>query len=128
MIHVYLDDYRSCPPGFVPVRSAEECILLLEEEEVDILSLDYDLGRGNPTGLEVARYIAESGRYPRRIYMHSSSPSGREQMYQVLRSALPPDVHLSHTPMPDSVAAEAARAAGRQASHSGSRQGKEQTT
>jgi hypothetical protein len=30
-------------------------------------------------------------------------------MYEVLRSALPPGVHLSHGPMPDSVAAEAAR-------------------
>ncbi|OUM96684.1 MAG: cell division protein FtsJ [Thermobacillus sp. ZCTH02-B1] len=108
MIHVYLDDHRTCPPGFVAARSAEECILLLEAEEVDILSLDYDLGWGRPTGLEVARYIAESGRYPRRIYMHSSSPSGRMRMYEMLRSALPPDVHLSHTPMPDDVAAEAA--------------------
>jgi len=115
MIHVFLDDYRPCPPGFVAAKSAEECILLLEEEEVDILSLDYDLGWGNPTGLDVVRYIAESGRYPRRIYMHSSSPSGRERMYQVLRSALPPDVHLSHAPMPDSVADEAALSAGRRA-------------
>jgi len=112
MIHVFLDDHRPCPPGFVAAKTAEECILLLEEESVDILSLDYDLGWGSPTGLEVARYIAETGRYPRRIYMHSSSPSGRERMYQVLRSALPPGVHLSHAPMPDSVAAEAAESAG----------------
>jgi hypothetical protein len=81
MIHVFLDDYRPCPPGFVAAKSAEECILLLEAEEVDILSLDYDLGWGNPTGLDVVRYIADNGRYPR---------------------------HLSHCPMPDSVAAEAA--------------------
>lgn len=108
MIHVYLDDYRPCPPGFVAARTAEECILLLEEEQVDVLSLDYDLGWGNPTGLEVARYIVLNRRYPRRIFMHSSSPSGRMRMYETLRQGLPPDVALSYEPMPAGLADEIA--------------------
>ena len=44
MIHVYLDDLRPCPQGFALAKDAKECISLLQEFEVDILSLDHDLG------------------------------------------------------------------------------------
>jgi hypothetical protein len=100
MINVYLDDYRPCPTGFTPAKNAEECKLLLEHEEVDILSLDYDLGWGQPTGLEVARYIVESGRYPRSIYFHTSSPEGRTQMVHLLLKHAPSHVNIHNGPMP----------------------------
>ena len=106
MIHVYLDDCRRCPEGFVHAKNAEECILLLAEETVDVLSLDYDLGWGEPTGLEVARFIAESGRYPRRIYLHTSSASGRMHMYALLAERLPEGAALTGGPMPASLLAE----------------------
>ena len=44
MINVYLDDLRDCPIGFVVARTFQEAIHLLENHEVDILSLDHDLG------------------------------------------------------------------------------------
>ena len=44
MIHVYLDDLRPCPQGFTLAKDVKECISLLQECEVDILSLDHDLG------------------------------------------------------------------------------------
>lgn len=44
-MHVFLDDYRACPKGFVLATNAEECLMLLREGDVDILSLDYELGR-----------------------------------------------------------------------------------
>ncbi|EGL17807.1 hypothetical protein HMPREF9413_4395 [Paenibacillus sp. HGF7] len=55
MINVYVDDLRDCPIGFVVARTFQEAIHLLETHEVDILSLDHDLGedlQGNllPTG------------------------------------------------------------------------------
>lgn len=46
MIHLFLDDYRRCPQGFTLARNAEECLLMLKECEVGILSLDFDLGPG----------------------------------------------------------------------------------
>ncbi|XEC92578.1 cyclic-phosphate processing receiver domain-containing protein [Paenibacillus tarimensis] len=100
MIHVYLDDYRRCPDGFVPARSAEECIMLIDSEPIDVLSLDYDLGQGQPNGLEVVRHIVAHQRYPQHIFFHTSSPAGRMQMYQLLANHAPPEVKLYNGPMP----------------------------
>ncbi|MFC4809517.1 cyclic-phosphate processing receiver domain-containing protein [Paenibacillus sp. GCM10023250] len=99
MINVYLDDYRPCPQGFVLAKSAEECILLLEHEEVDVLSLDYELGWGQPNGLAVVQYIVDSGRYPRSCYFHTSSAAGRIAMIHLLSRHAPPDVAIHHGPM-----------------------------
>jgi hypothetical protein len=112
MIHVYLDDMRPCPPGFTAARSAEECILLLQECEVDILSLDFDLGWHAPNASEVVAWMIVSARYPRRLFFHTSSPAGRERMVRMLEPTLPPATVLHNGPMPDSVLREAA-AAGR---------------
>ena len=107
-IHVFLDDRRPCPPGFVLARTAEECILLLEECDVGILSLDYDLGAGMPTGMDVVHAMIVRGKYPREIYMHSSSPMGRAMMARTLRYAAPPNVRVSDGPMPAEVRRQAA--------------------
>ncbi|TCZ81034.1 cell division protein FtsJ [Paenibacillus albiflavus] len=109
MIHVYLDDSRRCPEGFVLAKTAAECILILDEYEVDILSLDYDLGWNCPTGSEVARWIAASGKYPRKIYLHTSSYSGRVSMYETLYSCKPDEVKLYNGPMPDDILAAVAK-------------------
>lgn len=101
MIHVYLDDYRECPKGFALALNAEECKQLLDLESVDILSLDYDLGWGQPTGYEVVRHIVESGRYPEQIYLHTSSASGRMQMYHLLSTSIPAGTKLHNGPMPE---------------------------
>jgi hypothetical protein len=103
MINVYLDDWRKCPPGFVLARTAEECILLLEECEVNILSLDHDLGPGQPTGYDVALYVAQTGRYPREIYLHTSSDWGRSRMFQVLYQNRPDGVKVHMYSMPEDV-------------------------
>lgn len=108
MIHVYLDDYRKCPAGFVAAKDAEECCLLLDEQTVDILSLDFDLGWGQPTGIEVVRHIIAKSRFPRRIYLHTSSESGRISMYHELSRHLPQETRLYGGPMPDSLLREIA--------------------
>lgn len=111
MIHVYLDDFRACPPGFVLARHAEECLLLLQEYEVDVLSLDYDLGWGAPNGLEVVRGIVSSGAYPKRIFLHTSSDAGRRQMYEMLYQQKPDHVTLVNGPMPSELLRELAQTA-----------------
>jgi hypothetical protein len=99
MINLYLDDMRRCPEGFVLAKNVEECISLLDESDVQICSLDFDLGWGQPTGHEVAKHIASSGRFPREIYLHTSSDYGRGQMYQTLSASLPEGVKLYNHPM-----------------------------
>lgn len=100
MIHVFLDDYRTCPAGFALARDADECLLLLRECDVDVLSLDYDLGWDQPNGMDVVRAIIASNRYPKRIYLHTSSDSGRQHMYQALYASKPGHVLLVNGPMP----------------------------
>lgn len=113
MINVYLDDVRPCPQGFVAARSAEECLLLLAECEVDVLSLDFELGLGQPNGLSVVHGMIATARYPKRVYVHSSSMMGRAQMVRALRDASPPGLAVHDGPMPAAVLAEAASSGAR---------------
>ncbi|WP_020616306.1 cyclic-phosphate processing receiver domain-containing protein [Paenibacillus daejeonensis] len=108
MIHVYLDDYRPTPTGFTAALDAASCITLINEQEIDVLSLDYDLGWGQPTGLEVVNHLVESGRYPRKIYLHTSSPSGRDQMHHLLSQHAPAHVVIHGRAMPDELLARIA--------------------
>jgi hypothetical protein len=101
LIHLYLDDLRACPKGFVLARNAEEFMLLLEHESVGVASLDHDLGWNEPNGLEVARRMIEQKRYPQEIYLHSSNPLGRASMYQLLYNHKPEGTKLYMTPMPE---------------------------
>lgn len=100
MINVYLDDVRPCPRGFVVARSAEDCLLVLSASEVNVLSLDFELGLGEPNGLAVVRGIIVSGKYPKEIYVHSSSIMGRAQMVSELRAANPTGVTIHDGPIP----------------------------
>lgn len=116
-MNVYLDDLRPCPQGFTAARSAEECLLLLAECDVNVLSLDYELGYGLPNGFDVVTGMIVSGKFPKEIYVHSSSMMGRARMVQALRAAAPRGVAIHDGPMPprvllEAAAAEAGRAAG----------------
>lgn len=103
MIHVFLDDFRKCPAGFVYARTAEECLMLLEQEQVDILSLDHDLGIREMNGTELVQQMVQRGLYPREVYLHTSSSSGRQAMYELLYQNKPEQMILHHGPMPFSV-------------------------
>ncbi|MDO7904930.1 cell division protein FtsJ [Paenibacillus sp. JX-17] len=99
MIHVFLDDYRACPEGFVLARNVEECLLLLRECEVDILSLDFELGP-DENGQDVTSAIVREQLYPRRIYLHTSSLWGKRVMYEQLYANKPEGTQLFNEPMP----------------------------
>ena len=43
-INLYVDDIRRCPDGFVVARNYDEAIELIQNNEINILSLDHDLG------------------------------------------------------------------------------------
>lgn len=102
MIHVYLDDLRPCPQGFTLAKNAKECILLLEEFDVDILSLDHDLGWSTvQTGMDVVVWLTQQRKFPQSIYIHTSSPSACTAMYQMLYSAKPDGMKLYPHRLPD---------------------------
>ena len=65
-INLYLDDLRDCPDGFVVARNMEEAIHYLKNYNVNILSLDHDLGMNEetgellPTGYDLVKYMCEN--------------------------------------------------------------------
>lgn len=82
---VYLDDERVTPDGWVRIYWPNEAIPLLETGEVEIISLDHDLGdddRG--TGYDVVLWIEEAvalrGFKPPLIVVHSANTSAALKM------------------------------------------------
>lgn len=100
---VFLDDIRPCPRGFVWVKSVEECLVLLRQGKVDILSLDHDLGEGKPTGYDLVKIMVEENLYPKEIYIHTANPVGRENMYKTLARYKPPSVKVYNHPYPTKI-------------------------
>lgn len=92
MINVYLDDLRDCPSGYTVARSYKKAIDLFKDNEVNILSLDHDLGEdeeGNllPTGYDFVKYMCEYGLRANKIYIHTDNNVGRANMYHTLKGA-----------------------------------------
>ncbi len=97
-MRVFLDDERMPdgvpglpePDDWVIVRSAAECITLLEAGEVMAVSLDHDLGADVPTGYDVACWLelahAEGRPVPPHLYVHTANPVGRARMLAALRA------------------------------------------
>lgn len=94
-LDLYLDDLRTPPPGFIVVRTIDECRLLLEETDVGRISLDYHLGNGR-TADELTEWIVKTGHWPHEIYFHSSDIEARKRMYSYVSKYAPEHV-LIHT-------------------------------
>ena len=82
---VYLDDLRPTPEGWVRVYWPDEAIRLLKTGEVEVISLDHDLGddeRG--TGNDVVLWIEEAvftqQFTPPEIRVHSANSAARKKM------------------------------------------------
>lgn len=95
-MRVFLDDERVPagvpglpePETWLVVRSAEECIALLETREVLAVSLDHYLGAAT-TGYDVACWLerahAEGRRVPFELFVHTANPVGRSRILAALR-------------------------------------------
>ncbi|WP_246361973.1 cyclic-phosphate processing receiver domain-containing protein [Paenibacillus alba] len=110
MIHVYLDDLRPCPSGFTLAKDVNECVLLLEEFEVDILSLDHDLGwTSAQTGMDVVLWLLQKRKFPKTIYIHTSSRAACIAMYQMLYTAKPEGTSVYPNRIPDELLIQVAQ-------------------
>lgn len=96
-LNLYLDDWRQQPTGFILAKTYEECILLIQEFDINVLSLDYHLG-GLETGYDVARFIVDSGRWPNQIFFHTSDRAAQQRMYDLLSQHAPPKTLVSNGP------------------------------
>ena len=107
MINIFMDDMRYPPEGFTLAKDAIECRLLLLSNEVNILSLDHDLGDvDKETGYDLCKWLVSAGQYepdiyPKEIYLHTANGVGRDNMYQLLNRYKPDWVKLHREPMPN---------------------------
>lgn len=88
---VWLDDERPIPAGYdIHVKTAGEAIELLKTGNVELISLDHDLG-GVATGYDVAKWIAEAAYHnslPKvKVRIHTMNPIGRENIKSTIRMA-----------------------------------------
>lgn len=103
-MNIYLDDLRDCPEGFILAKNIEELKKLFEENEVDTISLDHDLGtdaNGNllPTGYDFVKFFCEYGLFCEKIYLHTDNTVGKENMHAVLQASqkrgfISKDIHI----------------------------------
>ncbi len=85
---LYLDDRRTPPEGWTLVRGFRDCIFALDTQKWEAVSLDYSLGeRWN--GLDVLRWMADRGKFPPKLNIHSTHSYGRAAMADYIRRHFP---------------------------------------
>lgn len=81
---MWLDDIRPAPQGWRHVRNVDQAIRCLQTGDVEVASLDHDLGDEAAHGGDghcLTNWMAESGCWPTRgIRIHSANPVGRDAM------------------------------------------------
>jgi len=97
---IFLDDLRPCPKGFRLAKTVNECLKLIKNNKIDVISLDHDLGFGQPSGFEVVKYMVRNKIYASKIIIHSANPFGRMRMYRLLKQNKPKNVSLIIQPEP----------------------------
>jgi hypothetical protein len=86
MSHLYLDDCRPAPAGWLLTKTAAEMIALLAKGGVTHLSLDHDLGDDPSVGngydvlLWLEQQVALYGFVPPQIRVHSANVGARPKM------------------------------------------------
>lgn len=111
MIYLWLDDVRPAPGGWYHVKTIQEAMPFLERGEVEMASLDHDLGacsdcmdglslekwlilhnyKSMPncphfgTGYDLVCWMEETGHWPvQRPFVHSRNPAGAAKMRQAI--------------------------------------------
>jgi|GEM_PF-838635 hypothetical protein len=88
-ISLYLDDVRPKPEGdnWLLVKTVPELIVLIKVigDQIDLISLDHDLGEDTPSGYEFINWLEQrvfSGEYSDipELRVHSANPVGRKKM------------------------------------------------
>jgi hypothetical protein len=87
---IWLDDIRDSPDStWMVARTYDDCIVRLMFNDVQIISLDHDLGEGK-SGYDVActieRWVMLAQYTAPTILIHTANPVGRARIQQVIDS------------------------------------------
>jgi hypothetical protein len=90
---VYLDDIREAPDGWFRVYWPQQVINLIMTGQVEIISLDHDLGDDTKgTGYDVLEWLEEAvhehGIVPPKIIIHTANPVARARMWAAVKSIM----------------------------------------
>lgn len=90
---LYVDDLRDIPKGFVGARTFEEAVKYLLTGNVELISLDHDLGCDEnevelKNGYDLVKWICNEGISINTVHIHTDNPVGRENMYETLKGAV----------------------------------------
>lgn len=89
-MRLFVDDTRDFPPrGYECCRSAESAKLLLSIMKFDSVTLDYSLGSGSETGLDILIWMKEHNISVPYINIHSNHIIGREKMREYAEENFP---------------------------------------
>lgn len=101
-IALWLDDERDPRDPYIQqmfgakgdeiwVQTVEEAMNYINNQNVVYISLDHDLGEGQPTGYDLSKWIEEqafNGQINRMIWrVHSQNPSGGANISQSMQAA-----------------------------------------
>lgn len=101
---LWLDDEREPPDseGWLWVRNVWDAMKMLRSGDVEVISLDYNLGRMHPTGMELLIWMIENKRWPWvGIYVHSRHPVGAIAMQLVIDGYMRGDIEYSKNEDPN---------------------------
>jgi hypothetical protein len=91
---VFLDDVRPVPqPDWILIKTVPELIALIQliGEQIDVISLDHDLGENTPSGYDFVAWMEkkvfdkEYTGIPE-LRIHSANPVGRKRMESGIRA------------------------------------------
>lgn len=86
-IKLWVDDVRQAPEGYTWVRSVNEAIAAIKNNEIEVIDIDHDAGNFAFDGgdyIKLLDWLEEEGlSYP--IHIHSMNPIGRANMQRIIR-------------------------------------------
>jgi hypothetical protein len=112
-VFLWLDDRRPAPSEWRWVKTVAEAIALMQEEDVEAMSLDHDLDDASsaganehePTGLAFVEWMVANRKWPKqKPLVHSANDAGRERMKALIDqhwrpSVLPPALAPKAVPL-----------------------------
>lgn len=89
-LHLWLDDQRPAPNGWLRAHTVDEAIALITVHEVFAAAdLDYWLDLNTPTGMDLLRWMHATNSWPQTLDLHTSDLDAWDQMRAYLRTYAP---------------------------------------
>ncbi len=89
-MRLFVDDTREFPDSrFQCCRTAAQAKMFLSIMKFEFITLDYNLGHGEETGLDILMWIKENNIYVPEINIHSNHIVGKERMREYAEENFP---------------------------------------